>query len=303
LDDNLDILFSNASVGANYKISRFANLSTTTPLRTDLSNGLLNRPPTVLKVSPFTTATTNLFVGTDTGGLLKVENANINATWFDISGPEFVGSISAVNFGANEDEIIVTFHNYGVKSIWFTEDGGISWQNKEGDFPDIPVKAVIMNPLLNDEVIIGTDLGVWRTANFKNSSPTWEQSQNGMQNVKVTSFDLRIADNTVLASTYGRGLFTSKFTDAVLAIDDVSSINDEFTIFPNPSKGILKIKSLTDFGYSKIALFDLNGREVFSKNKNITGTINLDLEHLNKGLYILSIKGESYNLNKKILIE
>ena len=303
LDDNLDILFSNASVGTNYKISRFANLSTTTPLRTDLSNELLNRPPTVLKVSPYTTATTNLFVGTDTGRLLKVENANITATWFDISGPEFVGSISAVNFGANEDEIIVTFHNYGVKSIWFTEDGGISWQNKEGDFPDIPVKAVIMNPLLNDEVIIGTDLGVWRTANFKNSSPTWVQSQNGMQNVKVTSFDLRIADNTVLASTYGRGLFTSKFTDAVLAIDDVSSINDEFTIFPNPSKGILKIKSLTDFGYSKIALFDLNGREVFSKNKNITGTINLDLEHLNKGLYILNIKGESYNLNKKILIE
>ena len=303
LDDNLDILFSNASDGSGYKISRFSNLTAATPLRADLSDDLLNRSPTVLKVSPFTTASTKLFVGTDTGRLLKVENANNIGSWFDISGPEFIGSISAVNFGANEDEIIVTFHNYGVKSIWFTEDGGSSWLNKEGDFPDIPVKAVIMNPLLNDEVIIGTDLGVWRTVNFKNSNPTWVQSQIGMQNVKVTSFDLRIADNTVLASTYGRGLFTSKFTDVVLAIDDISSISDEFTVFPNPSNGKLKIKSLTDFGYSKIALYDLNGREVFTKNENIMGTINLDLEHLSKGIYVLKINGESLNLNKKILIE
>jgi len=303
LDDNLDILFTNASNGTNFQISRFTNLSITTPLRTDLSNAILNSYPTVLKVSPFTTTTSKLFVGTETGKLIKIENAQATASWSNISGLDFIGSISAINFGANEDEIIVTFHNYGVKNIWFTEDGGNTWQNKEGDFPDIPVKAVMMNPLLNDEVIIGTDLGVWRTSNFNSSNPSWVQSQNGMQNVKVTSFDLRTADNTVLATTYGRGFFTGQFTNEVLAVENVLSIDEEISVFPNPSTGNINIKALNDFGPCDIVVYDLNGRKVYASKENISGTVNLNLSNLNNGLYILKIQGENFVMDKKILIE
>ncbi|NAS31799.1 T9SS type A sorting domain-containing protein [Flavobacteriaceae bacterium R38] len=38
------------------------------------------------------------------------------------------------------------------------------------------------------------------------------QSFNGMSNVQVRDLDLRPSDNTVLASTYGRGVFTGSFT-------------------------------------------------------------------------------------------
>jgi len=303
LDDNLDILYSNASSSAGFQISRFTNLSLSTPTRTNLINPLLNRPPTALKTSPFTLNSTNLFVGTDSGRLLKINSANSSAVWSDISGLEFIGSISAINFGANEDEIMVTFHNYGVKSIWFTQDGGTTWQNKEGNFPDIPIKAIMMNPLLNDEVIIGTDLGVWRTSNFKANNPIWVQSQNGMQNVKVTSFDLRTVDNTVLASTYGRGFFIGQFTDAVLATDRVSSIEEEISIFPNPSSGIVNVKSLNNLGPANLEIYDVNGRKVYSKKENISGTFSLKLTNLSDGLYILNIKGDNFRVNKKILIE
>jgi len=218
LDDNLDILYSDGSANGSRRISRFSNITSETPIRVNLVSALLDRPLTALKVSPYTTSSSTLFVGTDTGKLLKITNANANGIFSDISGPEFLGSISAIAFGANEDQIFVTFHNYGVKNIWYTADGGTTWQDKEGDFPDIPVKAIMMNPLLNNEVIIGTDLGVWRTANFSATNPEWVQSQNGMQNVKVSNFDLRTSDNTVLATTYGRGFFTGKFTAAPLSV-------------------------------------------------------------------------------------
>jgi len=302
LDDNLDVLYTNASTATTNVISSFLNL-TGIPSRRNLTNALLTSSPTALKVSPYTTSSTTLIVGTSRGVLLKIVNANSFApTWASITGPEFVGSISAINFGDNEQEIIVTFHNYGVKSIWFTQDGGTTWSNKEGNFPDIPVKAIMMNPLLNDEVIIGTDLGVWRTTNFKNANPTWVQSQNGMQNVKVTSFDLRTSDNTVLASTYGRGLFTGKFTNQALSVDDIS-IDNNFRVFPNPSKGLVNIKTTKDFGKSKITVYDVNGRLVHSKETTLSGTIAIDINNLKSGLYIMKIQGENFAYSNKLIIE
>ncbi len=302
LDDNLDILYTNASTTNANVISRFINLGLI-PIRTNLTDALLTSSPTAFKASPFATSTTTLIVGTRTGTLLKVENANTAIpVWTNISGPEFVGSISAIDFGTNGNEIMVTFHNYGVKSIWFTEDGGSAWQNKEGDFPDIPVKAIMMNPLLNDEVIIGTDLGVWRTSNFKSTSPTWVQSQNGMQNVKVTSFDLRTADNTILATTYGRGFFTGKFTDVALSVDDIS-VDNNFSVFPNPSNGTVKIKTTRDFGKSTVTVYDVNGRLVHSKQMNLTGTVPLNLNNLKAGLYIMKIQGDNFAYSNKLIIE
>ena len=101
-------------------------------------------------------------------------------------------------------------HNYGVVNIWYTNDGGASWLNKEGNLPDLPVNTILQNPLNYNEVIIGTDLGVWFTTNFSTASPEWNQAYNGMSNVKVTDMDVR-DDNMVFASTYGRGVFSGAF--------------------------------------------------------------------------------------------
>jgi hypothetical protein len=305
LDDNLEILYTNGS-GATVQISRFENVDTDTPTREDFTDALFTSTPTVIKVSPFTTTSTTLMVGTRSGQLLKVEGANItfpSPTWTDISGPGFVGSISSVRFGNNENEIMVTFHNYGVENIWYTADGGTTWLNKEGDFPDIPVKAIMMNPLINDEVIIGTDLGVWRTTNFSNANPNWVQSYNGMQNSPVTSFDLRTSDNTVLATTYGRGMFTGKFTDVTLSVEEIPSRDDRITLYPNPSDGNIKIKTTIDFGDSKVSVYDLNGRLIYSQEKTISETIDLNLSSLSSGLYTLKILSQDYSYNKKFFIE
>lgn len=304
LDDNLEILYTNGSNATTVQLSRFENVDGDTPTRVDFTDALFTARPTVIKVSHFTTTSTSLFIGTSSGQLLKVEGANnTNPTWTDISGPAFVGSISAISLGNNENEIMVTFHNYGVNNIWYSADGGTTWLSKEGDFPDIPVKAIIMNPLINDEVIIGTDLGVWRTSNFSSTNPTWVQAINGMQNVKVTSFDLRTSDNTVLATTYGRGMFTGKFTDIALSVEEVSPKDDRIVLYPNPSDGNIKIKTTIDFGKSNISVYDLNGRVVFSQEKTLFETTDLNISNLSSGLYTIKILSEDYSYNKKFFIK
>ncbi len=298
LDDNLDIMYSNGSTRSNsYRISRFSGIKAAVT-RTDLSNGMLNARPTTLKVSPFTTGVSKVYIGTANGRVLIINSANlVTAFWTNITGTLPAGNISSISFGANENEILVTYHNYGVKSIWFTEDGGTTWQDKEGDFPDIPVKAIMMNPLNNDQVIIGTQLGVWYSYNFKDANPTWQQAYNGMSNVKVTSFSLRTADNTVMASTYGRGMFTGQFTVATASVNDVIFHKKAFTIYPTVSNGEFTVFAKNTLGKSTIHIFDIRGKQVHTQNLNFKTQEKQKVSvRLNPGVYIVNLVDEN---NKK----
>jgi len=214
LDSNLDILYSNYSSGFNYIIKRYSGIkSSTTLTSTNLTNSEFDSTPTALTVSSFTTNSSTLFVGTVLGDIFKVENANTSTpTWTELElNNIIVGSISDIELGDNENEIFVTIHNYGVENIWYTNDGGANWQTKEGNLPDLPVKTILRNPLNTEEVIIGTELGVWYTTNFSDANPTWSPAFNGMSNVKVLDLDLR-DDNMVFAATYGRGIFSGQFS-------------------------------------------------------------------------------------------
>ena len=215
LDSNKDILYTNASIGSSYRLYRFSDLTNIpeggSASKTILESSLLNSFPTALKVSPYTTEMTKLLVGTETGNLFSVQAADSNPVWEEITGPSFVGSISDIEFGASESEILVTFHNYGVDNIWWSFDGGSTWASKEGDLPDLPVKSILQNPIEPNEVIVGTELGVWKTENWEDSVPNWEHAYNGMSDVKVTDLQYRKEGHKVLAATYGRGLFTGVF--------------------------------------------------------------------------------------------
>ena len=133
-----------------------------------------------------------------------------------------------------------------------------SWQDKEGDFPDISIRAIMVNPLNSNEVIIGTDLGVWGTDNFSDVNPNWHQAYNGMKDVPVHSFDLRTADNTVLAATHGRGLFTGQFTSepSTLSIDNIE-FDEAFSVYPTVSKGNITVFAKSSLGKVKMNIFDI----------------------------------------------
>ena len=305
LDSNRDALYSDYSNGTTFRIRRYTNIKSGLVNRTNLTDPLLTAPPTAFAVSPYTTASTTLLLGTRLGRLLRLTTADVTPAWTDISGPSFVGSISDVEYGASNNEIFVTMHNYNVVSIWYTKDGGATWLNKEGNFPDIPVKAILPNPLKNSggfatEVIIGTDLGVWYSNNFDTATPTWRQSYNGMKNVKVTDLDMR-NDNMVYAATYGRGVFSGMFTSTTLSSLDFSQSNN-IKMYPNPATDLVNISISNYVGDLKVELFDINGRLVKTKSVDFSGNYALDLNGLNSGVYIVKLSGSELNYSEKIVI-
>ena len=308
LDSNKDILFSDYTVPASgatatvYGIRRYTNLkSGTVGKSTIINTTLITSSPSALTVSKYSTAATTLLAGFRNGKVLRSLNANAAlVTWTDITGANFVGSISDVEFGQSENDIFVTIHNYNVVNVWYSADAGITWQNKEGNLPDMPVKCILQNPLKLNEVIIGTELGVWFTNSFNTTSPVWNQSFNGMSNVKVTDLDLR-NDNSVYASTYGRGVFSGVFDTRTLAVDDFTN-NKGVSIYPNPSNGQFNISIKQYSGKVNIQVADLNGREVYNVvNELFNSEKAVDLKMLESGIYVLRISGEDLNYSQKII--
>lgn len=306
LDSNLDMLYSDYTTSAGvYQIRRYTNLKSGTVTKTILTNALLASSPTALTVSKYTTTSTVLLAGLRNGKLLKVTGANSGfpaPVWTDITGSGFVGSISDVEYGQSESEIFVTMHNYNVVSVWYTSNGGTTWVNKEGNLPDLPVKCILQNPLNVNEVIVGTELGVWHTNTFNNASPTWYQSYNGMSNVKVVDMDLR-NDNTVFAATYGRGVFSGAFTSSVLSSDSFAN-NKGVKVYPNPSNGVINL-NIADFsGNLNIQLFDINGREVYKSNvSNFSIEKSINISQFQSGIYILKLEGEQLSYSEKIILK
>ncbi len=306
LDSNLNILYTNYSSGNNYKIRRYTINSLTgngIVIKGMLENALLNSKPTALKVSPYTTSSSNLFVGLQNGRLLKVDNANATATWTVISPDAMIGSISDIEFGSNENEIFVTIHNYGVNSIWYTADGGNSWAQKEGNLPDLPVKCILQNPLKTDQVLIGTDLGTWWTEDFSSESPTWYHDSYGMGYIKVTDMVMR-DDYKVYAATYGRGIFSGYFTTA----DGTSGIEDEILtsaskVYPNPVNHTLHM-SFEDqqLHQPQIAVYDLNGRLILQQSsKDMLSTLDLDVQTLAPGSYLIKVTAQGKVYTNKFI--
>ena len=208
LDDNLGILYTYRDINELYRVT---GINSSFPVAPQILTVPFGAEVSALKVSPFTTSSTKLFVGTVAGSLIKVENANTNTTIrTDLTNASFpTGTISSIEFGATENDIAVTFSNYGVVSVFYSSNGGTSWSSKEGNLPNMPIRWILINPNNTNEAIVATEIGVWGTDDFQATTPTWAISNKGLANVRVNMLQYRSSDNMVIAATYGRGLFES----------------------------------------------------------------------------------------------
>ena len=246
LDSNQNVYFSNAASDDDATSSMRVitglerNGVPSTFLIPNIATGADNYISTI-EVSRHTTESSTVFVGLRSGEVKKITNANDPGSYAiqPVLVDDVVGSVSDIHIGDTEDKIYVTYYNYGINNNIIYTESGFSPKNdysvKEGNFPDIPVYSILNNPYESNEVIIGTDLGVWRTTNFNAVSPNWTQSYNGMSDVAVFDMDFRgdSADNNrVVAASYGRGIYRSSFgsnTNPPVTVTDSITLDEAGT--------------------------------------------------------------------------
>jgi hypothetical protein len=209
-DDNANIMYACLG-GGNYL--RWDNPQTGNTTTTISIGAFGTGSVRAITVSPNTA--NRVFFGLNNGNVVMVDNANGAAPTGVIKSAATMpgGSVSciAVQTG-NDNHLLVTYSNYGTNSIWETTNALAAtptWTSVEGNVPDMPVRWAIFNPNNSQQAVIATELGVWSTDFLNGTSTNWAPSNNGLANVRVTQLQMRTSDNFLIASTHGRGLYSS----------------------------------------------------------------------------------------------
>ena len=163
-----------------------------------------------IKVSPYTA--NRIYLGTNSSKLIKIDNANTiasGAAGTDITGASFPAgaTISCIATGMDDNNLIATFSNYGVINIWVSANGGTTWTAIDGNLPDMPVRWAIFDPSSNTKAWIATETGIWSTTAINGSSTVWTASP-GFPTVRTNMIKYKAFDQTLVAATHGRGLWT-----------------------------------------------------------------------------------------------
>ena len=92
-------------------------------------------------------------------------------------------------------------------------------------------------------------------------------------------------------------LFFQKYIDDILSNTSYSFLNKNIHVFPNPTKGLIHVKSNDRFDILEITLVNVLGTtiEINLSNESI------DLSDINTGIYFLSVKTSKGMITKKIM--
>ena len=85
----------------------------------------------------------------------------------------------------------------------------------------------------------------------------------------------------------------------VLSVIDIENMT---IVYPNPANGSVNIVSQFIDGATIIKLIDLNGRIVLEGNYNFENKINLNLQNISSGVYILNLNNNGVMYNHKLII-
>jgi hypothetical protein len=142
-----------------------------------------------------------------------VDGANTIASGsagLDITGVSFPagGTVSCVNVGTNDNNLIATFSNFGVSNVWVSTNAGTSWTAIDGDLPDMPVRWAIFYPGDNTKAILATEMGIYETALISAGATSWTHNAT-FPTVRTDMLQFRSSDRLLAAATHGRGLWTT----------------------------------------------------------------------------------------------
>ncbi|MBL7816318.1 MAG: T9SS type A sorting domain-containing protein [Saprospiraceae bacterium] len=206
-DDKNNAIYASHNAGRFLRWINPASATTTSNILVPNFNGAF---VSAVKVSPYTDHL--VYFGTEAGRIVKIANANVTASAVatNITSASMPANayVSCINVGTDDNNLIVSFSNYGANSIWRSTDGGATWTSIEGNMPDIPVRWVMFFPNDNTKAYAGTEAGVWETDLLNGSSTVWVPNST-FPTTRATQLKYRASDHTIVASTHGRGIWTA----------------------------------------------------------------------------------------------
>ncbi len=217
--DNPQNLYYSGTVSGNNKVLRITNASTAnlTQWQTFDFNfdGYVHSMATTRGTY---TPASRLYFGTGTGRLYRLNdprNAALSEVPVDITPTGMVNMGTVISIAINpqnQNELLVTYSNYGTTNIWHTTDAGSAtptWTDVEGNLTLPSVRsAMIIRNSTSTEYYVGTSVGLYKATTLIGSGTVWNQEAvSEIGNAVVTGLSLRTVDNTFAIGTHGSGMW------------------------------------------------------------------------------------------------
>lgn len=208
-------LFSNAATTVNW-----VNLpNSDTPAGTSITS---------LDVSTYPVAN-RLYYGTNAGHVYRMDNANIDGqpatdmTTGKGLPPGYVNDISVDPSDA--DRVVITFSNYGIPSLFLTEDGGETWTNVSGNLeenadgtgngPSVRSTAFFggSNSYFGSriqKVFAATSTGLYFARKLNGENTRWYREPFVIGHAVTDEVKTR-EDGFIAVAAHGNGLFSARF--------------------------------------------------------------------------------------------
>ncbi len=155
-----------------------------------------------------------IYAGTDDGLVQVTEDGGKTWRKIEVSSlpgvPEraFVNDIKADLFDANKVYIALDSHKEGDFAPYLLKsaDRGQTWVFMTGDLPKkrLPVWRIVQDPVQPKLFFLGTEFGVWFSAN---GGKKWTQIESGIPTISIRDLAIHRRDGDLVAASFGRGFF------------------------------------------------------------------------------------------------
>ncbi len=205
-----------------------------------------------------------IWAGTDDGHVWITQNDG--ASWTDVSAglpKRWVTRVSADPAQPLSAFVAVSGYRWGEPeaNIYYTADAGQNWAPRSSGLPEAPVNDLLFDPLDSNRLYVGSDVGVFYS---DDAGLSWEMIAADLPAAPVLDLDLHHSTRTLVAATFGRGMYSFDLSTLPTANEEVvAEASAGLSITPNPVRTTATIRySLARASEITLEVFDARGRRI-----------------------------------------
>jgi photosystem II stability/assembly factor-like uncharacterized protein len=152
-----------------------------------------------------------IWTGHNGGGLYKTNDGlAATPTWTPISFASLpTSTVTRVTIDPdNPNRVWVTYSGFAANRVWATTDGGLTWSSIHNNLPNVTMHDIKRHPTQANWLYVGAANGVYTS---ENAGQTWSATNDGPNGVRVREL-FWYDPSTLIAATYGRGMFRASVT-------------------------------------------------------------------------------------------
>ena len=270
-----------------------------------------------------------VYYGASSGSrVYRLDNAHVDTSkTVAIRAPAFPPDayVSSIAVDPRDgDRVLLSFSNYEVISIWYSEDAGATWTPVSGNLEENPdgsgsgpsVRWVDILPLANGKTLYfaGTSTGLYTTTTLDGMNTVWMQEGPAtIGNVVVDMVRSRETDGTVVVGTHGNGVYTAQAV--ITATEEDPSVVTSFALeanYPNPFTETTTIPyRLAEGGLVEIEVYDIRGHRVVTlvRQEQAPGTYRVSWngrdafgDPVASGTYVVRMRAGNRTATRKVVL-